>query len=41
VKAIIQAYQAYNEHGITDIPGLEKYAVSLHEEGLPLLNALK
>ncbi|MHB1485791.1 MAG: RuBisCO large subunit C-terminal-like domain-containing protein [Saccharofermentanales bacterium] len=41
VKAIIQAYQAYNDYGITEIPQLEKYAESLNEAGKPLANALK
>ncbi|MDO8686143.1 MAG: RuBisCO large subunit C-terminal-like domain-containing protein, partial [Clostridiales bacterium] len=41
VKAIIQAYRAYVENGITGTDELAKYAESLGEEGKPLANALK
>ncbi|MFH0795918.1 MAG: RuBisCO large subunit C-terminal-like domain-containing protein [Candidatus Omnitrophota bacterium] len=41
VKAIILAYRAYREKGLTDIKGLIKFGKSLGEEGKPLVNALK
>lgn len=40
VKAIIQAYRAYYENGITDLDELMKYAKSLGNDGKPLANAL-
>ena len=41
VKAIILAYRAYYERGLTAIGELMDFAISLGEEGKPLVNALK
>ena len=41
VKAIILAYRAYREKGLTDAKGLIKFGKSLGKEGEPLVNALK
>jgi len=40
VRAIITAYQAFSEEGITDANGLKKYAAAIGQEGKPLARAL-
>jgi len=40
VKAIILAYRAYREKGITEVEDLKDYGRRLGKEGEPLVNAL-
>lgn len=41
VKAIIQAYRAYCEEGITEVDGLVEYGHSIGVDGKPLIDALR